>query len=149
MAISISARQRVTSGLWGGRKAGSFEGRAEVAPPADDIESFSGGWLSLPDYTRGRDEYVRRQRIALGILPSEQIEQAGVIPEAVAVAAQAVVQRTRGVRMRSQQREAELRAEVERTQAWKDDYAAALYAELYRAEVQRREDDLIVALLAA
>ena len=31
MAISVSARQRVTSGLWGGRLAGSFAGREESA----------------------------------------------------------------------------------------------------------------------
>ena len=30
MPISASARQRVTSGIWGGRKAGSFAGRTEV-----------------------------------------------------------------------------------------------------------------------
>ena len=130
---------------WGG----SWRQAAEAEEPAPAAESFSGGWLSMPDYTRGRDEYVRRQRIALGILPPEQIAQTVVIPEAVAVAAQAVVQRTRGVRMPSAQREADLRAEVERTQAWKQDYAAALYAELYRIEKQRRDDDLIVALLAA
>lgn len=32
MAISLSARQRLTSGLWGGRLAGSFEGKTETEP---------------------------------------------------------------------------------------------------------------------
>lgn len=30
MAISVAARQRLTTGLWGARKAGSFAGRAPV-----------------------------------------------------------------------------------------------------------------------
>lgn len=47
MSISASARQRLTTGLWGGRKAGSFEGRAEVvvSPDATTISGVRRGYL--------------------------------------------------------------------------------------------------------
>lgn len=144
--------------VWGNSWAASWgiswrQAEAPPEPPPSD-ERNAGGWLSLPDYTRGRDEYVRRQRVALGILPpepaAEQPAAAVVIPEAV----KAEARRQQGVRMSSEQREAKLSAALAREmdefkQEYAAQYAAALYAELYRLDKQRREDDLIVAMLAA
>lgn len=42
MPISASARQRVTSGIWGGRKAGSFAGREEVVATAAATPTAGG-----------------------------------------------------------------------------------------------------------
>lgn len=117
-----------------------------IEPPVAEPERNAGGWLSLPDFTRGRDEYIRRQRIAMGIVAPKE---SPAIPAAVEQAAKEVAQRQAGVPMSSRQREAELaRALAKERLEWQQEYAAALYAELYRLDMQRREDDLIVALLA-
>lgn len=55
MAISIAARQRLVSGLWGGRLAGSFAGRGEVV-----VEEPS---LATPGGPLFRDRKRRRKVI--------------------------------------------------------------------------------------
>lgn len=111
----------------------------------------TGGWITLDEYRKGREEYVRQRRIALGILPADE-ESASApapIPEAAEAVATAAKRQT-GLRMSQAQREADLAREMQqRNVEWRQEYVQALYAQLYRHEQQRREDDLIVALLAA
>ena len=113
-----------------------------VEPPALAPSQNVGGWLSLDDHQRGREEYIRRQRISMRILPPDEVEPIATI--AVAVAAKRQVRQVLTQAQRAADLERELQA---RNMQWRDDYMNELYAELYRLDTVRRTDDLIIAML--
>lgn len=151
MPISASARQRVTSGIWGGRKAGSFAGREEVVAPFAETESYSGGY---PTYeTRSdRQARVRRERERLGIIAPEPAAQEVIERVAERQAGDASLdelQRTEELVRELEAAGLEMQRgylqllEVERTQARTEELRRYLLA----IQRQRDDDDAIRALL--